>query len=187
MKYKIIGIISFFFFFKLDAQPQERIPLENSLMKAIDWYIENTTKYLNEIADQNNEITSNGIIEIELICQRDTIKVVRDNENEISQVSYPRTFTFHITMISENLAKNRIPSYYFVRGKFPVIIYSGIENFVKQNDEGLNNYRRIILNKARGFRIIPGIKAYLLEITNSGTDEFKVKEVPNTIHRYHSK
>jgi hypothetical protein len=187
MKYVVFGIISLLFFCKLDAQPQERIPIENSLMKAIDWYIESTTKYLNEIADQNNRITSNGIIEIEYICQRDTIVVIRDNENKVIQVSYPRTFTFQITMISEILARSPLPSYYFVRRKTPVIIYTGIESFVKQSEDGLNNYKKIILNKAKGFRMISSIKAYLIEITDSNPDEFKVREVPNTINRYYPK
>jgi hypothetical protein len=187
MKYLVFGIISLLFFCKLDAQPQERIPIENSLMKAIDWYIDYTTKYLNEIADENNQITSNGIVAIEFLSQRDTIRVVRDNENQIIQVSYPRTYTFRITMFSEITARSPLPSYYFIRGKTPVIVFTGIEDFVKQNEEGLNNYKKIILSKAKGFRLISSIKAYLIEITDSNPDEFKVREVPNTIRRYYPK
>jgi hypothetical protein len=187
MKHLVFGIISLLAFNKLDAQPMERIPVENSLLKAIDWYIETTTKYLSEIANQNNQITNNGIIAIEFLSQSDTIMVVRGNENQVIQISYPRKFTFQITMVSEVLARSPLPSYYFVRGKSPVIIYTGIEHFIKQNEDGLNDYKKIILNKAKGFRMVSSIKAYLIEITDSKPDEFKVKEIPNTVNRYQSK
>ena len=188
MKYLLFGIILLFLVSdKLDAQIIERTPIENSLMKAIDWYIEDTTNYLNQISNKNNQITNNGIVAIEFLGQRDTIKVVRDNGNQVIQVSYPRTFTFQITMISEILARSPLPSYYFIRGKHPVIIFSGIEDLIKQNEDGFNDYNRKILKKAKGFRMISSIKAYLIEITSSNPDEFKVKEIPNTVQRYQGK
>jgi len=186
-RYIIFAIISLLILNKLNAQIIERIPIENSLMKAIDWYIEGTTKYLNEIANEDNRITSNGIVAVEFLSQRDTILVVRDNENQITQVSYPRKYTFRITMFSEITARSPLPSYYFIRGKTPVIIFTGIEDFVKQNEDGLNNYKRTILSKAKGFRSISSIKAYLIEFSDSNPDEFKVKEIPNTIARYYPK
>lgn len=183
----VLVAISFFSLLTASAQIVERAPVDSSLLKAIDWYIESTSKCLSEIANENNRIISNGIVVVEFLNQRDTIEIIRDSLNRVKQVSYPRIYTFWISMFSMNLAKSHLPSYYFIRGKTPVIIYTGIEDFFKQDEEGFNKYKSQVLNPTKGFHLISFISTYLIEITNSKPNEFKVKEVPGTISRYYSK
>lgn len=183
----VLVAISFFFLLTASAQIVERAPVDGSLLKAIDWYIETTTKCLNEIANENNQITSNGIVVVEFLSQRDTIEIIPDSLNRVKQVSHPRIYTFWISMFSMNLAKVRLPSFYFIRGKTPVIIYTGLEDFLKQDEEGFRKYKSQVLDAYKGFHPISFISTYLIEFTDSKPNEFKVKEVPGTISRYYSK
>ncbi len=183
----LVFVIAFFSLSTANAQIVERAPVDGSLLKAIDWYIESTSKSLSENANENNRITNNGIVVVEFLSQRDTIQVVRDSLNQVKQVSYSRKYTFWISMFSMNLAKVRLPSYYFIRGKTPVIIYTGMEDFLKQDEAGFSKYKSQVLNEAKGFRLISFISTYLIEFTDSKPNEFKVKEVLGTISRYYNK
>lgn len=183
----VIVVISFFFFLTANAQIVERTPVEGPLLMAVDWYIESTSKCLSEIANENNRIISNGIVVVEFLSQRDTIEIIRDSLNRVKQVSYPRIYTFWISMFSMNLAKVRLPSFYFIRGKTPVIIYTGLEDFLKQDEAGFHKYKSQVLNASKGFDLLSVISTYLIEFTDTKPNKFKVKEVQGTISRYYPK
>lgn len=118
---------------------------EGSFRNSIEWYIETTTSYVNNLTPEIKIKSLNqlGVVALRFVNVSDSIRERKSKQlnGAVEFVHHPR-FQFEILIEAKHYVIKYPPSHYFVLNGVVICVYDGIERFIQFKEKDLEIFER---------------------------------------------
>jgi len=160
------------------AQPYLIELKDGQVQKAVDWYIEATTKRINLKANPKiSSLNEMGVVVMDFHKDADSAAVYNDPDSLVNVVQHFPQSHFRISIGFKEIVSHHPPSYYFIRKGVLGIIYNGFEEFIefRPDTDFSRKYDGLVSSKPKVYT--PESIIYIIKIDPRYKDGFQAKDV----------